>query len=108
MAFDRFLLLLPSSAGGYMADPDEAIEVATRLDLCGWVLGCRFDGFCSGRRRRGMRSKKRMEVTVLLTIADPDERVLATALEAAGERHMVEYRLVARASREAMAAHAAV
>jgi hypothetical protein len=49
-----------------------------------------------------------MEVTVLLTIADPDERVLATALEAAGERHMVEYRLVARASREAMAAHAAV
>jgi hypothetical protein len=94
MTFDRFLLILPSGAGGYVDSADQASELAARLDLHGWVLGCRSDGSCAGGRRQGRRSMKRMSVAVLRALAEPDDQALAGALEVAGNRHMIEYRLV--------------
>jgi hypothetical protein len=37
---------------------------------------------------------RRMSVAVLRALSEPDERALAEALEVAGKRHMIEYRLV--------------
>jgi hypothetical protein len=39
---------------------------------------------------------KRMSVAVLWALAEPDDQALAGALEVAGKRHMIEYRLVSR------------
>jgi hypothetical protein len=50
-AFDSYLLLLPSGAGGHDRDAGRLRLVAELHGYDGWLLGCRDEGLRHGRQR---------------------------------------------------------
>jgi hypothetical protein len=91
-AFESYLLILESGAGGYVAAADEAKvrELAAHVGGQGWVFGCRSGGYPVSKRRG---SRKVVDLTLLWTMGQPDQQALVPALQAAGTRHGTLYRL---------------
>jgi hypothetical protein len=81
-AFDSYLLLLPSGAGGHARDAGRLRLVAELHGYNGWLLGCREMGLRHGRRRVG--------VTPLMMLGTPSGTI-GTALTSAGVLHGCEY-----------------
>ncbi len=81
-AFDSYLLLLPSGAGGHACDAGRLRVIAELHGYDGWLLGCRDRGLRHGRRRVG--------VTLLMMLGTP-AGTIGTALTCAGVLHGCEY-----------------
>jgi len=83
-AFDSYLLLLPSGAGGHAREGERLRVTAELHHYDGWLLGCRDHGLRRGQRR--------VVVTPLEVLGTPSGTVVA-ALVAAGALRGVDYAL---------------
>jgi hypothetical protein len=81
-AFETFLLLLPSGAGGHDRHAERLRTLAELHQYDGWLLGCRDKGLRHGRRR--------VAVTPLMTVGSP-VGTIGAALTAAGVLHGCDY-----------------
>lgn len=96
MASDAgYLLILDNGAGGYIAanDRNDACNRASHADGHGWVFRCKFDEHTSGRHRR---SRPMVKLWLISALGRPNSGSITAALEIAGERHSVSYKLATR------------
>jgi hypothetical protein len=91
MAFDGYLLVLPSGAGRHGADLDLPRSIAEQRCWQGWLLGCRDHRPANDAPRPRPRV---VAVTPVGTVGKP-LGTLAAALARAGARHGCTYLLPA-------------